>query len=184
GFGGVAFGDVLGQVLGQVAHAPVGVGRARHDPLGVDLASEAHHVEGFRSRVGVQGVQRLVPGGQHFTGGRVEVVTGRLVEGGQVRPVVDDLVGGRPPHLVVGRGGDLAQLGPGQGAAHGHVQVRGEAPLRFDRGEVLDVVAGHPPQVLHEPVHELGEVDRVPGGAPVVVAGRIHRGAVALHPAI
>jgi hypothetical protein len=41
---------------------------------------------------------------------------------------------------VVGRGDDLAQFGPGDGAADRDVDVRGEASLRFDRGEILSVV--------------------------------------------
>jgi len=32
----------------------------------------------------------------------------------------------------------------------------------FDRGEVLDVPADEPPQVLHAPVHQSGEVQRFP----------------------
>jgi hypothetical protein len=42
---------------------------------------------------------------------------------------------------VVGRGQDAAQFGAGDGAADGEVDVRGEAPLWFDGGEVLNVVA-------------------------------------------
>jgi hypothetical protein len=42
---------------------------------------------------------------------------------------------------VAGGGQDAADLGPGDGAAHGDVHARGEPFLRFDGGEVLDVVA-------------------------------------------
>jgi hypothetical protein len=55
---------------------------------------------------------------------------------------------------VVGGGQDLAQLGAGQGAADGDVNMRGEAPLGFDGGEVLDVVAEEAAQVLSEPVEQ------------------------------
>jgi len=44
------------------------------------------------------------------------------------------------------------------------MDVRGEPPLGFDGGEVLDVIAGEPAQVLNEPVKQRGEVQRVPGG--------------------
>jgi hypothetical protein len=63
---------------------------------------------------------------------------------------------------VVGRGEDPAQLGAGDGAAHRDVDVRGEAPLWFDGGEVLDVVAEVAAQVLDEPVEQRREVQRVP----------------------
>jgi hypothetical protein len=53
---------------------------------------------------------------------------------------------------VVGRGDDLAEFGAGDGAADGDVDVRGEPSLRFDGGEVLDVVADESAQVLDEPV--------------------------------
>ena len=57
-----------------------------------------------------------------------------------------------PPHLVIGGGQDAAQFGAGHGAAHSDVDVRGEALLRLDGGEVLHVVAEEPAQVLNEPV--------------------------------
>jgi len=53
--------------------------------------------------------------------------------------------------------------------------VRGEPALGFDRGEVLDVPADEAAQVLHEPVDQPGEVDRVAGGAAVVVPVRVDR---------
>jgi len=67
---------------------------------------------------------------------------------------------------VVGRGDDLAELGAGDGAADRDVHVRGEPPLWFDGGEVLDVVAGEAAQVLDEPVEQRGEVQRVAGIGP------------------
>ena len=83
-----------------------------------------------------------------------------------------------PPDLVVGGGQDPAQLGAGDGAADGDVDVRGQPPLRFDGGEVLHVVAEVAAQVLDEPVEQRGEVQRVPGGPLVVVGARVGRGAV------
>jgi hypothetical protein len=53
------------------------------------------------------------------------------------------------------------------------VHVRGEPSLRFDGGEVLQVVAAEPSQVLDEPVEQRSEVQRVPGGLLVVVAVRV-----------
>ena len=91
-----------------------------------------------------------------------------------------DGLGGWPPDLVVGRGEDLAQLGAGDGAADRDVDVRGEAPLGLDGGEVLDVVAEEAAQVLDEPVEQRGEVQRVPRRPLVVVGGRVGRGAVAV----
>jgi hypothetical protein len=64
------------------------------------------------------------------------------------------------------------------------MDVRGEAPLGFDGGEVLQVIADKPAQVLDEPVEQRGEVQRVPGGLPVVVAVRIDRSAILANPAI
>ena len=88
---------------------------------------------------------------------------------GQLVPFVpDDWCG--PPDLVVGGGDDAAEVGAGDGAAEGDVDVRGEPPLGFDGGEVLDVVAEVAAQVLDEPVEQRGEVQRVAGG-PVIVVG-------------
>src|SRR5690349_24142926 len=75
----------------------------------------------------------------------------------------------RPPHLVVGGGDDLPDEDAGHGAADGRMQVRGESFLGFDGGEVLHWPAAGAAQVLPEPVDQLAEVDRVAGGAAVVV---------------
>ena len=65
------------------------------------------------------------------------------------------------------------------------MQVRGQAALRFDGGEVLHVEPDRPAQVLPEPVHQLREVDRVPGRGPVVVGARVDRRAVGrVHPPV
>jgi hypothetical protein len=72
------------------------------------------------------------------------------------------LIGRGPPDLVVGGGQYLAQFGAGQGAADGDVDVGGQAPLGFDGGEVLEVVAEEAAQVLDEPVEQRREVQRVP----------------------
>ena len=133
------------------------------------------------SSVGADGVEGLVPGRQEFAGRGVEVVAAGLMPDRQVGVVVLDGVGGWPPDLVIGRGEHLAQLGAGQGAAHGDVDVRGQPPLGFDGGEVLDVVAEEAAQVLDEPVEQRREVQRVPRRPLVVVAGRVGRGAVASH---
>ncbi len=86
-----------------------------------------------------------------------------------------DPASGWPPDLVVGRGEHLAQLDAGHGAADCHVHVRGEPLLRLDRGEVLEVVADEPAQVLDQPVEQRGEVQRVAGRPLVVVAVRVGR---------
>ena len=63
-------------------------------------------------------------------------------------PVELHLVRGGPPGLVIGGGNDLPQLVAGDCAAQGDAHVRGEAPLGFDGGEVLEVVAEEAAQVL------------------------------------
>src|SRR5262249_61617455 len=83
--------------------------------------------------------------------------------------------GGWPPDLVVGGGDALAQCAAGDGTADRYVHVRGEPPLWFDGGEVLQVIAAVAAQVLDEPVDQRGEVQRVPRGRRVVVAVRIGR---------
>jgi hypothetical protein len=64
------------------------------------------------------------------------------------------------------------------------VDVRGQPPLRFDGGEVLEVVAGKAAQVLDEPVEQRGEVQRVPGGAAIIVGVRVGGCSVLADPAV
>ena len=78
--------------------------------------------------VRADGVQCLVPGGQHFPGGRVQVGAEVLIPDRQLVAVEAGDLGGGPPDLVVGGGDHLAKHGPGHGAADGHVQVRGQPP--------------------------------------------------------
>jgi hypothetical protein len=63
-----------------------------------------------------------------------------------------DCLGGQPPYLVVGGGEYLAELGAGDGTADRDVDVGSETALWLDGGEVLDVIAAEPAQVLDEPV--------------------------------
>ena len=72
----------------------------------------------------------------------------------------------------------------GDGAADGEVDVRGEAALWFDGGEVLQVIADVAAQVLDEPVEQRGEVQRVAGGAGVVVGVRVGGCSVLADPAV
>ena len=151
------------------------------DALVVDLLTEPDDMRGLRCGVGGQVVQRVVPGGQQSARGGVEEAFGVLVPDGEVAAglsAVDGCLVCWPPHLVVGRGGDLADEITRHGPSDGHVQVRGEAFLWLDHGEVLRLVSGAPAQVLHEPVNALGEVQRVERGAAVVVRRRVDRGAV------
>ena len=85
---------------------------------------------------------------------------------------------------MVGGGDDLAEFGAGDGAADGEVDVRGEPALWFDGGEVLQVIAGVAAQVLDEPVEQRGEVQRVAGGAGVVVGVRVGGCSVLADPAV
>jgi hypothetical protein len=61
------------------------------------------------------------------------------------------------------------------------MNMRGQPALGFDRGEVLDLEPGAAAQVLHPPVHQLGEVHRVQRGAPVVIPGRVNRHPLTAH---
>ena len=140
-------------------------------PWASNLVAEPGHVVGLVVRA--DGVEGLVPGGQDFPGSRVEVVRCVLVPHGQLVAVVSDGAGAGPPDLVVGGGQDAADLGPGNGTAQGDVDVRGEPPLGFDSGEVLQVVAEVAAQVLDEPVEQRGEGQRVPGGPVIVVGNRV-----------
>jgi hypothetical protein len=58
------------------------------------------------------------------------------------------------------------------------MDVRSEPFLGFDGGEVLDVVAQEPAQVLDEPVEQRREVQSVAGSPPVVVGIRPGRNTV------
>src|SRR5215471_11143494 len=129
-------------------------------------------------------VKGLVPGGEDFAGGRVEVVAAGVVPDRQLAVVVLHLGGRWPPDLVVGGSEDLAQLGTGDSAPDRDVDVRGEAALRLDGGEVLDVVSGEAAKVLDEPVEQRGEADCVPHGPLVVVTIRVGRSAVRLNAAV
>ena len=86
GLGVVAVGDLLGQILSQVADAASRVLGPSEHSLGVEPLPEPGHVMGFS--VGADIVQGLVPGRQHLPGGRVEVAPGVLVPDRQLVPVV------------------------------------------------------------------------------------------------
>jgi hypothetical protein len=137
----VAVAEVLGQVLGEVADALAGVAGSGEDALGVEPGPEPGHV--LRLVTVAYGVEGLVPGREDFTGVRVEVGAGVVVPDRQVPAVVGDVCDG-PPDLVVRGGDDLTELSAGDGAADGEVDVRGEAALWFDGGEVLQVIADIP----------------------------------------
>ena len=156
-------------------HRPASLDPAR-TPWASNFGPEPGDVQ--RLVVRADGVEGLVPGRQDLAGGGVEVVAGCLVPDGQLVALEPHDVGGGPPDLVVGGGDDLPQVGAGDGAADRDVRVRGEPLLRFDGGEVLDVVAEVAAQVLDEPVEQRREVDRVPRGPLVVVGRRVGRGAV------
>jgi hypothetical protein len=160
----VGVGDRLGEVLAELADAPVGLGSAGDEALHVDLGAEAHHVGGSCLRVGVELVERLTPGRKGLAGFGVDVAA--RVVGPLGQPVdVNRLVVRRPPDLVVGGGHDLADDLAGDDAADRGVQVGREAALGFDDREVLSPVAGGAAQVLPEPVDELGEVHGIERGA-------------------
>src|SRR5579863_6523925 len=59
-----------------------------------------------------------------------------------------------------------------------------QPPLRFDSGEILDLPADEPAEILHEPVEQRSEMQRIAGGLAVVVPIRVGRCAIAVHPAV
>jgi len=163
---GVGAGDVLGQVLAQVADRPVRPGRASEQALQVVLVPEPQHVG--RLGIGVEGVERLCPGRQDSAGLGVDVAADLRTPAGR-HDRVDGRVVRRPPHLVVGSRPDLAHDPPRDRASHRRVQVWGQATLSLDGGEVLDLIAGAATEVLPEPVDQLREVQRIERRPPVVV---------------
>jgi hypothetical protein len=101
----VAAVDALGEVLGQVADAPGRLRATGQDSLRVELDAEPGDVDRFGLLVQV--VERLFPGGQGFAGVGIDEPGLALVP--MWEPVdVHRLIARGPPHLVVGRGGDLA----------------------------------------------------------------------------
>src|SRR5450759_3963662 len=62
------------------------------------------------------GVQRFVPSREYRAGVRVEVAADRGVPHRITARVEGGCIVGRPPHLVVSRGGDMAHHRPGAGA--------------------------------------------------------------------
>jgi hypothetical protein len=151
--------------------------------LHVDLGAEPHDVGGPGEGVGVEPVEGFLPGGKGLAGVGVYVAAGSVVPFGEAVDV-DRVMVGWPPDLVVGGGHDLADDVAGDGPTDRGVEVGRETALGFDRGEVLGSVAGGAAQVLPKPVDELGEVEGVEGGAPVVVARRVDRDALAGDPPI
>ncbi len=171
----------LRQIFGQVADQPSGVAAVRGHPVRADLHAEPDNVRGFF--VVLDGVQRLIPRRQRPARVRVDVA-GLLVPDGQPAGAVERPVAGWPPDLVIRRRRDLAEQHPRDRPAHRRMQMRRQAALRFQAGEILDVVPHRPAQVLPETVHELGKVDRVAGRPPIVIRHRIHRGAFRGHPPV
>ncbi|GAB2477854.1 hypothetical protein GCM10027187_51920 [Streptosporangium sandarakinum] len=62
-----------------MADALVGVRGSGEHALDADLVAEVDHVQRFGVVVGVEPVERFIPGGQQFPGVRVEVVAGLTV---------------------------------------------------------------------------------------------------------
>jgi hypothetical protein len=169
----------FGQILGQVADVSPGLVGAAEDALGVDLSPEGHHVRRLldlfyhavpldKGLPGVRVYKGLVPG----------------IPDRQVITAVDQLVMCWPPHLVVGRLGDLPDDFVRDRPAQGRVQVRGGAFLGFDGGEVLDVPPDDSPEVLTPPVDERGEVHGVACRPSVVIRRHVDWCAVVTHAAV
>ena len=147
----VAVGDLLSEVLRQVPDATGRVLGPGQHALSVEPFPEPRHMQ--RLVVIPNGVQGLIPGGRDFARGAVEVGARALVPDRQRAVLEPDGGRVRPPHLVIGGRQHPAQLGPGDGAAHGEVDVRGQPPLGLDCGEVLHVVAEEPAEVLNSYLH-------------------------------
>jgi hypothetical protein len=105
--GRVAVGDVFGQVLGDVTRVPVRLRCAGDDTAGVQLGAEPDHVPRLGVGVGIQGIERLLPGEQRNGGVGVDVPAGLPIPDWRMVGGVAQLGGGWPPDLVVGGGGDL-----------------------------------------------------------------------------
>jgi hypothetical protein len=181
----VGVGDGLGEVLGQVADRLADLVLSRgDDALIVDLGPELHHVRRGRGRVVPDRVQGLVPGRQERAVDRVDESAGYLVPPGQVVADVHRLGALGPRQLGVGGGGDVLDGLARDDAPDSGMQVRREAALRFDGGEVLDLVPGAAAQVLPEPVDDLREVQRVHRGPVVIVRVRVGRCPVRTHFAV
>lgn len=91
--------DVLGQVLGEAADAPAGALRSGQDALRIEPVAEPQHVP--RTALFADRAECLVPGRQHFSHSRIEVVGAGLVPDRQAVAVVFDGLGGWPPDLVI-----------------------------------------------------------------------------------
>ena len=147
-----------------------------HDAAGVDLGAEADDVQRAR-RPGRRRWRRgLRPrwAAARRCPGRRSAGAGSSQTGGRSRGV-DRWSCGGPPHLVVGGGGDLRGSARGAWCRGWRSARAGRGALRLDGAGVLDVPALGAAQVLPEPVEQPGEVDGVPGGAPVVVAVGVER---------
>ena len=107
--------------------------------MGVEAVAELGDVQGLV--FDVDRVECLVPGGQPLAGLGIEVGARVLVPDREVAAVEAHRVGGRPPHLVIGRRDHLAKLSARHRATDSDVDVRRETTLRLDRREVLSVVA-------------------------------------------
>ena len=105
-------GDVLGEVLDEVADAPVASFEPARTPWASNRVAEPGHVQ--RLVLVAERVEGLVPGRQGFAGGGVDV--GARVRGPR-RAAGRRRTGGGgvgPPDLVVGGGQHLAQVGAGE----------------------------------------------------------------------
>jgi hypothetical protein len=169
----IGAGDVLGQVLAQVADAAIGVRRPGQQALQVVLVPEPQDVGRLAVHVTVHEVERFLPRRKQPAVVRIDVadVLGRPAR--EMLRVQRHVVFG-PPELVVGGGPHLAHDPARDRTSNRGVQVRRQAALGLDRGEVLHVIAGAATQVLPEPIHQLGEMQRIKRRPPVVVAVRVH----------
>jgi hypothetical protein len=147
------------------------------------LVPEAHHVGRLGVEVTLVAVERFLPGRQQPAVRRIDVAAFLGRPAGEPLGEHGHVVFG-PPELVVGGGPDLAHDAAGDRAPDGRVQVRGQAALGLDGGEVLDVIARTAAQVLPEPVGQLGEVQSVERRPPVVVAVTVDGHALGVDPPI
>jgi hypothetical protein len=178
---GVGLGDRLGEVLGQVPDRPVRILARGDDALDVDLAAEPHHHPRLRLGVGVELVERLLPRRQRNPAAVLDPLGGRVPGRHRFWICADRGFERGPPQLQVRRLGDGADHPPRDRTADRQVDVRGQPALRLDGAEVLHPVAGTSAQVLHPPVEQLREVQRLHRCSPIVVTARPRRGAGARH---
>ena len=168
----VAVRDRLGEVLGDVPDAAVGLRVPASTPLASTCVPNRTTCSGSASGSASTSVHGVGPGRQRLPGGagprsrrprRPRAAAGRVVDA--VRRWMATTPGGTWRRQPAGRGRGIVPRIAKCACGASRVGVR--------RAEVLDVPALRAAQVLPQPVQQPGEVHGVPGGPAVVVGGGV-----------